>query len=735
MGKFDFEVRSACLATKEKLPDRLLAVGKRNLQDDSFVFYLIEILLPVAQSQKVKKALLSTFESYPVNTTAESWLESILDEINRALNKLSENGENFWIGKINTILGIVSTHNIDIAQSGNISGYIFRNGKISSLTENVDLKSDPHPLRTFSDIISGQLTNGDKIIFGNSELYNHLSLDRIRRTTQALSAKESTLELCKYLKKMRVDNVNTIIIETDSKKEEGTDLTSELPEIIYLDQPDETLLCIIGKKMAPHVKNSYENSKKLYGTVKKHTAKHSKVLLEKAKKNWKESTGPKTKEFLSSSGKETSKLFQNVKKSIGPQVTKLQESQQFKKIKLKTKIYTNKTPALGRHVTAIQHVISRWITFLSQKESRKYLYLILILIFLSIGYGKIRSNNINKDKILQEQQIANSYDEANTLFNTAKEDYALGKSNDTIKFSEALAIAKKGEEKIATKEKAIALSREIQEYIDKVSKMTRFYSDKLSSTPFSAPVNKIIAVGNEIYGIDTEGKIYIATPSNKESRLAASIGKENGEATQLTYSEAENIIYIYTSTNKLLNYDVKTKNSTELTISDADGKWEKAQSIATFLNNIYLLDSESGAVWKHPQASGSYGKGVPYVDPKKVPALKNSVSLAIDGNVYVLDKDGNVVKLSKNGKDDFSLKNIPAPNSKITEPKKLVTSEEATYLYVLDKNSNRIIKFSKTGDFVAQYTIDGKNIDDFVINDKIKKIWILSEGTIYELNL
>ena len=98
--------------------------------------------------------------------------------------------------------------------------------------------------------------------------------------------------------------------------------------------------------------------------------------------------------------------------------------------------------------------------------------------------------------------------------------------------------------------------------------------------------------------------------------------------------------------------------------------------------------------------------------------------------------DGSVAKLVKGSlEQDFSLKGIPEPKNKIVEPKKLYTDEDTANIFVLDKGNNRVLKFDKTGSYLNQYYFDGVRIEDFVVNPKLQKLWVLSQGKIYEGNL
>jgi len=725
----DLLIRSAFLATNEKLPDRFLSVGEiDDHESNNFVFYLLEVRSPWLSSQKIKKAIVETFKrSLLKKSLDEENFEIILEEVNEALSQLASAGEDSWIGNLNAIIGFIAGPDICIAQTGKISGYIFRKGKISSLTDNSVLDK-PHPLKAFSDITAGKLIADDKVILSNSDLFNYMSLDRVRRIAENQSATMVNLELSKNLKKNKISTINAITIETLKEDKASEETVSEIPEIIYLDQKDESALKKISKQLSPKTKIALGKSKVHLVTAGKFLHKHGKVLYHKSKKSWQEKYGPKTREILKKSAPAISSALSSAKKSIGPRINGLKEQNNYKKLKVKTKLYTNHTNTFLSQTSGI--AVSSWLflkNIFSRKESRRYLILILFLIFMMIGYVKLRANNNQKGEERKQQETVLYFDQAKESFDKAKEDLALGRNSDTTKLEEALSLSKKAEEVPATKDKATLLTKEIQASLDKITKTTRFYPS--TSLNLGKSVTKLILVGTNFYGIES-GKIYTSNTKEPEMKLIGSIGSAN--LIDMAYSDSENKIYIYTDQKKVIAFDIKTNTPSDLQVADSPAGWESAKAIATFSSNIYLLDSETGSIWKHAKSQDSYSKGSSYVDTKKV-SLKDAVDFAIDGNVFILKSNGEVFKFSKGSKVDFTLKDIPKPNDKVS-PTKIYTDADTNYLYILDKSQNRIVKFDKSGEFVIQYSIDSKTIDDFVVNDKLKKIWILSGQNVYELD-
>ncbi len=715
MGKKILEAESGFLVTKEKLPDRFLFTGKISCENtrSGYIFYLFEIFSPWAKIIKVKKAVLDILNKRIVeNDYSEAFFEEVINEVNEGLNTLAESGENEWIGNINAIIGLISNDELFIAQAGKISGYIFRKGKISSLTESQTL-IQTSPLQTFSDIISGGLVDDDKIVFGNRELYNHLSLDRIRRITEQLTAKESILELYRDLKKYKIVDVNAIVIEAKDINSAEDKIITEIPEVIYLDQVKDSLLKIAQKKLSPKIKAYYKKSKEL--------TRAGAIIAKEKGSLW----FHKSKIYIGKKiqSKKTDNLEQEFPGS--------NQDDKYKRIKVKTKNYrqekNSKTYDFFQNVISI--AANSWLV-ISKKEYRKYLYLALIFIFLLSGYLKIRSNNIHRDQLKAKIEIANAYDQAKDLFASTSEAIALGKTTDTAQLYQALELATKAEESPADKDNAVKLVRQIRESIDKIEKITRFYDLSPSFKLGDASINKFILAGSEIFGINEEGKIYSGNILDNQVKLVGSVGKENSETLDMAYLEAQDKIIILTAENKVYSYETKSKAVAEVTLQSGD--WGKPTSIDVFSSNIYSLDNNS--VMKFIAGDATYSAGAPSITAKKIEST-NCLDLAIDGSIFILTADGHVKKFTRGSHDtNFSLK--PLPDGKnIADPGKIFTDVNTNYIYVNDKTNQKIVKFDKNGQFVKQYAIDGVNIDDFAINEKIKKGWALSAGQVYQFDL
>ena len=722
MSKPDVFIETAFLCTREKSADRVLESGKIASKDPAggFLFYIIE-LSPQDNSNIVRK-IVSILQNN-VKTSAvltPEVFESALSTINQTLGRLSEMSDNLWIGNLNAVVGLIDQDELLMSQTGNVTGYIFRQNKISSLTDQSDAEASPQPSRTFTDITSGTILSGDQLVFGNNELFNRISVDRLRSVAKSDDTVASAVELKRYLRKAGVRTVNAIFIEAVAELREQDHL-----EIVFLDEPEETVLKSVGKKMAPVLEKIKVSSREILLTSSKNGTK----LAEKWLRSWREKYRPYSKKLIKQG-------HEKIRQGLSSSRQKIKELNYTKDnpshLKIKAHSYHNTDKKKISFASIWDKIYPPIKSFFSRKNQRLIIIIILILIMI-ISYVKIKINNSNKETAVRSVQVAGAYDQASTLFTKAKQDMALGKTTSLDNFYQALDLAQTAKEDKTSLDKANALIKQINSVIDEKTQTVRFYDAK--NYLLADGITKIILAGTEIYGVDSNNKIFMVDIRDRQSKLVGSLGQDSGEVSDLYYSENSNSILFDTANKKVLAFDLTKSVVSILANADSIGDWKGAQAIATYVSNIYTLDTDSDAVWKYTATGSSYSKVAAYANTKTV-SLKDAIDLAIDGNVYVLKSDGSVAKFVKGAyESDFAIRNIPAPNNIIATPLKLFTDDTTNSIFVLDQKNSRVIKFDKSGEFNSQYVFDGVDLDSFVVDAKLQKIWGLANGKIYEGNL
>jgi hypothetical protein len=215
-----------------------------------------------------------------------------------------------------------------------------------------------------------------------------------------------------------------------------------------------------------------------------------------------------------------------------------------------------------------------------------------------------------------------------------------------------------------------------------------------------------------------------ATPkSDEDSPLLATVEKKS----PLAITEDATAFY-------LLNADNVTKidksSSKETTVIKNDDGWTHAVSIAFYLGNIYILQQD-GTVFKYTPSGSGFAKTNYFQDGQK--PTGTFTGMTIDGSIWLLSKDGKILKFTKGTQDSFSLSGL---QTLPTNPSKIHTTVEGDMLYVLDQQNSQILLFNKSGTFSSSLVAtDLKNANEFTVDEKAKTLFFLTNKKIYQISL
>ncbi len=144
--------------------------------------YVVNLLTSVIKKEFFSKSSRFSEESFEV----------AMRKANLALAELARHGSLAWSGNLNFVCGALERNNLHFASLGNVSVYLLRSNQIAEISRDLEEKKDEetHPLKTFSNISSGKLEKGDKVIFTTGDLNEIFSPDELRQNAKHFSREE-----------------------------------------------------------------------------------------------------------------------------------------------------------------------------------------------------------------------------------------------------------------------------------------------------------------------------------------------------------------------------------------------------------------------------------------------------------------------------------------------------------------------------------------------------------------
>jgi hypothetical protein len=190
--------------------------------------------------------------------------------------------------------------------------------------------------------------------------------------------------------------------------------------------------------------------------------------------------------------------------------------------------------------------------------------------------------------------------------------------------------------------------------------------------------------------------------------------------------EDDKVVFL-TAENKALEFKKETQSFSSKEISYSVEN-PGIIDIAIYNTRLYALSAREEQIFKHNPTQIGYDRGTPWIT-SKTSSLSDAVSLAIDGDLYVLTNSGKILKFYAGSEQGFEINGLdPA----LENPTQIWTYADVNNLYILEPTHKRVVIIDKEGNFVGQYTNEAwDNLRDFVVNETEKTIFVLNGNKIY----
>lgn len=144
---------------------------------DQDAAYIVNFLASVAKKE---------YFANPRRTPTDSF-DAALHKINVALAEIVKHGNVSWLGHLHGAIGAVSGNTLHFSATGEGELYLAREENFQSISQGLaDIGSEPHPLKTFTEVSSGELFDGDLVIAFSPSIWSLFSPEDLMRSLNRL---------------------------------------------------------------------------------------------------------------------------------------------------------------------------------------------------------------------------------------------------------------------------------------------------------------------------------------------------------------------------------------------------------------------------------------------------------------------------------------------------------------------------------------------------------------------
>ena len=218
----------------------------------------------------------------------------------------------------------------------------------------------------------------------------------------------------------------------------------------------------------------------------------------------------------------------------------------------------------------------------------------------------------------------------------------------------------------------------------------------------------------------TDNNLYFFSPYS-QNLFKVGLGEKEGEIIQQERkfnlaANLDNAIAFYSKPNQVFIF--KDGNFSQVSLEDPYADFKGEDDFSSFKSNLYFLDKKTGEIIKYPYLK-NFEWGFPqlWLDPKTKKATE-AESMAIDGSLWILNKDNSIGKYYAGRlQETLKLDIFPYPKNF----SKIFASPALPYLYLLEPAQSRIIILNKIGQVIKQFqSKEFDNLLDFAVVEEDK---------------
>ena len=628
-----------------------------------------------------------------VQEDPELTLEEILQKLNKVLPELSAASKiRNWLASLDLVVGIIFDDSIFLASIGNINGLLIHSNKVNTiLSRNTDI----NPTKIFSDIVSGQLDEGDGLVVSTNALFDYISQEKIKQIVKRYAPSAAAIKLNELLETVPdFVTFNALIIkkpggaEIEIRPEDISKIDQEKIEAGIIDMPNKG-----ASSLAP------TRTKLVVDTNVIKNARPVRKAINIFSLAWL---------FFKLVGQFFVFVFKKVKNGILFLFSARFRKQKEKETLDEIKVITEKKYSWWRNLS-LKKKIALGLMFVIA------LVFIQSLVFLTQNKYQVKTNEAYDQALVDINAKYQEVDAQLIYNNEAAAEKLLVEIEQTVNSLTA-----------KSPEQQQQIDQMKDEVFHKLNKVRHIYVVPSPvelfdlSTASLTNALRIVQKDQTFYILDTAA-IYSLTNNKLEKTIDFSGGNI------LTDWPGKNRLIIGKNDEySILNLDNKQLTAWQFTKTAGN---TSVKDMTIYANNLYVLDPANKQIFKYSESGDAFSNGTAWL--KDTDDISSASSFTIDSSVYIIQNDGQIKQFIKGQKQNFD---YTRPNPAIGANATIKTFKDSEYLYIIDPANKRIVILDKKGNIKNQYTSQKfDKLTDLAVDPQEKAIYLLNGLHLYLL--
>lgn len=662
--------------------------------------------------------------------------EQALHQANLILHEAAERGVRDWMGYFHVAVGALVGNQLHVSVAGLASVWIARKTSMTCISEGLSHLPITNPLRTFSQVASGDIMPRDTLLFATGNFDSVFRPQDVARFTIDHSAATISARLQQLYTDMRQDVPVAVVT------------VSVLPD--YVVQPRE--------EMGPSI---YRPPREAASASPESLRPRKPIIIRRAGWQMFFLAILQGLQFIwRSLVAHAWPLIKQGSQKVGSGVTSGGVALFHMSKRTGTHLAQSSSPLLKQGVQSLStsfspkrfsfsSFVSKILTFFKQLPAalRRLIFalpvtskvfgvvalvllVVLVVSLRSLQHKRAVDSDIQRAaELLHEAQtkqeaaatalIYDNRDQAQSLLDEAKRT--------------ANELSGSGFYEAETRE----LQGKIEEQMDRLQKITRLKNGQarvlgtFTSVAPGADLRGLFFLSDTLYTFNPASNAILAMDTAGQARVVSEETKEIGFFTGGIAHVADKTVLLATQDPGLALFDTKDTSLIRQDIT-LPSTTTSLDVFALFGNRLYLLDAATKNILTYNKTLRGYGSGTPWITDTTFPA-DTIKSLAVDGSIYTLHTDGSIRELFKGAPTDLA---VDAIEPSLRSATKIITTEDLKLLYVLDSANQRVVVLTKQGALVRQIFFESTvALRDIALSPNEETLYVLDGAQILAVSL
>lgn len=238
---------------------------------------------------------------------------------------------------------------------------------------------------------------------------------------------------------------------------------------------------------------------------------------------------------------------------------------------------------------------------------------------------------------------------------------------------------------------------------------------------------KIEVENDQVFVLENSGREILQITANQSKEK---ISLKNNELIR-DFTISENKLFVLSSGIKML--DLETEEKVFKQIKEEGESDKNTEYLSSFGPYLYVLNREKRNIYRYYYNHDQLSDPIGWLVDKQGVNFDNLSDLTIDGDLWLGEKSGGLLKFSRGYATDFQIAGLDRPTDSNLS---ISSSENENFIAVLEKQNKRLLILTKDGQLIKEIKSNElAGVSSIALSSDGEKIYALSGSIVYEVNL